>query len=497
MSKVDKLKLDSSFFEVSLRFLCIKAFIRSENLYIHFVYSILKGGVTIVVEIPKEVNKAIEILNKNGHSAYVVGGAVRNALLGIPVNDWDITTSALPEETLEAFRDFRTIETGLQHGTVTVLIDSMPIEITTYRIEHGYSDNRHPDSVDFTDKVDDDLSRRDFTVNAIAYSPSAGFADPFGGQEDIKNKIIRCVGDADKRFGEDSLRILRAIRFASVLGFDIHPDTAESIMRNYRLLKNISVERIFVEISKMLCGINAEKILNEYSEVIFFVLPELAPMKNCAQNHERHIFDVWGHTVKSVANIDPVPDLRLAMLFHDSGKPHTKSTDENGIDHFYGHGKTSKNIAYEALTRLKTSNKLKEHVCSLVEFHDFIPSKISKKTFKKYIASLGIETVKELFKVREADVTAQNPKFTAESLKENEVGLKTLEEIESEEVCFKISDLEINGSDLLKLGLPKSPEIGRILNILLDEVMDETTPNNKEALIARAIELKDAEREKT
>lgn len=448
----------------------------------------------MVIEIPSQVNRAIEILGNAGHSAYVVGGAVRNILMGIPVNDWDITTSALPEETLRLFDEFKTIETGLQHGTVTVIIDHMPLEITTYRIESGYSDNRHPDKVDFTDKVKDDLSRRDFTVNAIAYSPSSGFADPFDGQSDIKSKTIRCVGDADTRFGEDALRILRALRFSSMLGFKIHPDTADSIRRNYKLLKNISVERIFVELSKLLCGKDAGRILREYEEVIFYILPELKPMKNCAQNHERHIYDVWGHTVKSVESIDPIPELRFAMLFHDSGKPHVKTTDENGTDHFYQHGKVSQKITSDALSRLKTSNKFRWHVCNLVEYHDFLPHKITKKTYKKYMGKLGTDTVKELFEIRKADVSAQNPKFLAESLAENEAGKKILTEIENEAACFKLSDLAINGSDLIKSGLPSSPEIGRILAILLDEVMDEKLLNDKNALLSRAFELKDTER---
>ena len=390
----------------------------------------------MVIKIPPQVNRATQILQSNGHSAYVVGGAVRDMLMGKAAHDWDITTSALPEETLKAFADFRTIETGLKHGTVTVIVDGMSLEITTFRIEGDYSDNRHPDSVDFTDKIEDDLSRRDFTVNAIAYSPEKGFADPFDGQTDIKNKIIRCVGDPDKRFGEDALRILRALRFSSVLGFEIDESTKESIHHNFKLLANISVERVFVEISKLLCGKNAGRILREFEEVFFFILPEISPMKNCLQNHERHIYDVWGHTIKAVENIEPVAELRFAMLFHDSGKPHCKTTDDNGIDHFYSHGKISKKNAYDALTRLKTSVKFRETVCNFVEYHDFLPDKISKKTYKKYISLLGIDTVKTLFKVREADILAQNPKFHAESLEENKTGLRILEEIENETACF-------------------------------------------------------------
>lgn len=443
----------------------------------------------MVIKIPDQVNRAIEILNKKGHSAYVVGGAVRDALMNRPAHDWDITTSALPQQTEEAFSGFRIIETGLKHGTVTVIVDGTDLEITTYRIEHGYSDNRHPDRVDFTDRVEDDLSRRDFTVNAIAYSPVHGFADPFGGKEDIEKKIIRCVGDADKRFGEDALRILRALRFSSVLGFEIAPETADSIHRNHALLKNISVERIFVEMSKLLCGKDAGKILREYEDVFFCVMPELAPMKNCTQNHERHIFDVWGHTVKAVESIEPLPELRFAMLLHDSGKPHCKSTDENGTDHFYQHAKTSKTIADNILTRMKTSTAFRNHVCSLVEYHDFVPDKISKKTYKKYIAQLGMDTVKELFSIRKADFSAQNPKFRDEEIKRNEYGLSILKDIESQETCFKIKDLKIDGKDILALGIKPSPEIGKILDTLLDEVMEETTENTHDALMSRATQL--------
>lgn len=443
----------------------------------------------MVINIPSQVNTAIEILCGCGHSAYVVGGAVRNLIMGVSVNDWDITTSALPEETLELFKDYRTIETGIKHGTVTVIIDSMSLEITTFRIEKGYSDNRHPDKVEFTDRVEEDLSRRDFTVNAIAFSPKNGLVDTFGGREDIGNKIIRCVGNPDKRFGEDALRILRALRFAAVLGFDIECETAESIHRNKHLLKNISVERIFVELSKLLCGKNAGDILRKYKDVIFTVLPELEPMDNCIQNHERHIYDVWGHTVKAVESIPPEAELRFAMLLHDSGKPHCKTTDENGIDHFYSHGKISKNIAFNILSNLKTSNKFRDEVCSLVEYHDFLPDKISKKTYIKYISKLGIETVEKLFLIREADVLAQNPKFHTESLEQNEIGKKTLDEIKKEKACFKISDLAIDGKVLENIGIIPSPAMGKILETLLDEVMDEKLPNNKEMLTERAKQL--------
>lgn len=443
----------------------------------------------MVIKIPPQVNTVIEILNTNSKSAYVVGGACRDILMGKPAHDWDVTTSALPEETAALFSDYRVIETGIKHGTVTVIVDSVSIEITTYRIESGYSDNRHPDSVSFTDRIEDDLARRDFTVNAIAYSPSHGTVDPYGGIDDIKTKCIRCVGNPDIRFGEDALRILRALRFSSVLGFEIEHETKESIKRNYRLLSNISAERIFAETCKMLCGKDIKRILTEFSEVIFFIMPELEPMKDCTQNHERHIYDVWGHTVAAVDAIKPEAHLRFAMLLHDSGKPHVRTTDENGTDHFYSHTKKSLKIAEKILLRMKCSNRFRKNVCDLIRHHDFLPDKISKKTYKKYMAALGTETVRDLFYIREADVRAQNPVFLENELRANETGLNILSEIESENACLNISDLKINGKDLSAAGIPASPEMGKILGMLLDEVMGDKLENEKKALLERATEL--------
>ena len=443
----------------------------------------------LINQIPPQVKTAIRLLNENGFSAYVVGGAVRDAVMGNNINDWDITTSALPEETEKVFSDYRYFETGIKHGTITVLIDKMPLEITTYRIEKGYSDRRRPDEVIFTDNLKEDLSRRDFTCNAMALHPEKGIVDYFGGKSDIENKIIRCVGEADKRFNEDALRILRALRFASVLSFDIESDTAESIRKNYRLLEFISKERIFVELCKLLCGKNVKKILLEYSEVFFFILPCLEKMKGCKQNHPRHIYDVWEHTVNAVTFAPPVPEMRMAMLFHDCGKPQAKSTDEKGIDHFYNHSAIGREICHDALCKLKTSLNFRRKVCDFVEFHDFVPSKISKKTYKKHIGLLGIDTVKELFLIREADIRAQSPDFIEEGLAEIKYGLSVIDEIEKNEACFTLKDLAINGSELMENGFEGGPCLGTILSLLLNEVMDNKLENNKSALLKRAKEL--------
>lgn len=270
---------------------------------------------------PDFVNTALALLSEGGFDAFVVGGCVRDAVMGRTPNDWDMTTSSSPEETMAVFKDFRTVPTGLKHGTVTVIINGEPLEITTMRIDGQYSDSRRPDSVEFTSDISKDLCRRDFTVNAMAYSPRSGIVDPFGGLHDIKNGIIRCVGEADARFGEDALRIIRALRFASVLGFEIAGETAQSIKNNYPLLGEIAKERIRVELIKLLQGKNVEKILTEYKEIIFYIIPELKACDGFEQHSPYHVYDVWTHTVKAVSAVKNDPVLRTAMLLHDIAKP--------------------------------------------------------------------------------------------------------------------------------------------------------------------------------
>lgn len=438
---------------------------------------------------PLQVNTAITLLNEAGYSAYVVGGAVRDLVMGKAPHDWDITTSARPEETEKVFEGFRIIETGMKHGTVTVLIDSMPLEITTYRLDGDYTDRRRPDTVLFAGSVLDDLSRRDFTCNALACHPETGVINEYGGIDDIAAKIIRCVGEADVRFNEDALRILRALRFASVLGFEIEKSTADSIRRNYRLLEYVSAERVFTELTKLLCGASAGRILREFSEVIFFILPELEPMKGCEQSNIHHIYDVWGHTVASVESIAPDPVLRMTMLLHDCGKPECKTVDENGVDHFYGHDKISAEKADAVLRRLRASNSFRYEVTALCELHGFVPDKISKKTYKKYIGRYGESLVRRLFEVRMADASAQNPAFSEEALEANRRGLEILNEILTDEPCFGVTDLAIGGRELMAEGFGAGKRLGEVLGILLDEVMDGKIKNEKSALIARAKEL--------
>lgn len=415
-------------------------------------------------------------------------------VLGKEPHDYDITTSALPEESGNVFSDYKIIETGLKHGTVTVLINGESLEITTFRIDGEYSDGRRPDSVRFTSELKNDLSRRDFTCNALAYNPDLGVIDYFGGIDDIEQGIIRCVGDPNKRFGEDALRIMRALRFSSVLGFTIDENTSASIHRNRSLLDHISSERIFSELCKLLTGGAVYRVLDEFSDVIFTVMPELAPMFNLDQQNPAHKYDVWHHTLHAVENIRPDAELRLAMLFHDSGKPSVKTVDENGIGHFYGHAEYSEKTARQILNNMKASNRLKNHVCNLVKYHGIMPEKMSAKTFKKYIGILGEAVIRELFEVREADVKALDSFLTEKFLSENNNAKEFFYEILEKENCFKIKDLKIDGKDLIDIGFDAGPVLGKTLSVLLEEVMDNKIKNEKKALLERAKEFLDENR---
>ena len=297
------------------------------------------------IEIPEGAQRIIETLHRSGHRAYVVGGCVRDSLLlRVPV-DWDICTSSLPEETLECLNAENIIKNGLKHGTVTVRVDGENYEITTFRTDGEYLDNRHPESVTFVRNLKEDLARRDFTMNALAYSNSRGLQDCFDGLKDIENGMIRCVGSPGRRFGEDALRILRALRFASVLGFEIEKKTAKSIHKNAYLLKNISVERIMSEFVRILCGKNVGRVLLEYADVVGEILPEVRKMTGFEQHNPHHVYDVWTHTVKVIAAVKPTKTLRLAALFHDMGKPSAFKMDEKGVGHFKGHPEISEKIA--------------------------------------------------------------------------------------------------------------------------------------------------------
>ena len=441
------------------------------------------------ISLPEQAKIVLNRFEENGYEAYAVGGCVRDSLLSKRPLDWDITTNALPQETEKVFGDFRIIETGLKHGTVTVIVDSMQIEITTFRIDGKYSDSRRPDSVVFTRNLKDDLCRRDFTVNALAYNPKSGIADCFGGKEDLDKRMIRCVGDPDRRFGEDALRILRALRFASVLGFEIEEKTADSIHRNRDLLKNIASERIAAEFNKLLCGINVENILLGYSDVIAVFIPEIGPMIGFNQRNPHHIYDVWTHTVKAVSASEDNLDVRLTMFFHDMGKPHVFTVDNRGIGHFYTHPKISAKLARQVLSRLKYDNDTIKRIDSLTFYHDvqIVPD---KKRVLKWLGRLGEDDFRLLLEIKRADAIGQGPQSAGklEYISELE---KILNEVIEEKLCFSLKDLNINGNDLQRLGIPKGKEIGEILGKLLDDVMCGRCVNDRGSLLSKAKDYMD------
>ena len=440
------------------------------------------------MDMPKNVDTAINLLQSAGFEAYAVGGCVRDSLLGKTPNDWDITTSAKPEDMKSVFADFHCIDTGIKHGTVTVVIDGEPLEITTFRLDGEYEDNRHPKSVTFTSNLGADLGRRDFTVNAMAYSKKTGTVDLFGGQNDLKNKIIRCVGDPDRRFNEDALRILRALRFASALDFEIEEKTAQSLLKNCALLGNISEERIAKELLKLVCGKGAKRILTDFAPVLFEILPELQPMYKNSHDNPHHCYDIYEHTLIAVESIDPEPTLRFAMLLHDCGKPAVKKFDENGVAHFYGHQRISAEISAQILARLKVSNKFRDEILFLVSNHDRWELYENTEKMPRYLSKFGLDGVLKLLKVMRADVLAQSPEYRSrlDQIADAEEIAKNLA---AQKPCLSLSELQINGRTLMDIGIPQGRKLGAVLAQLLDEVIDGVTKNTQEALTTRAREI--------
>ena len=440
------------------------------------------------MDMPKNVDIAINLLQSAGFEAYAVGGCVRDSLLGKTPNDWDITTSAKPEDMKSVFAEFHCIDTGIKHGTVTVVIDGEPLEITTFRLDGEYEDNRHPKSVTFTSNLGADLGRRDFTVNAMAYSKMTGTVDLFGGQNDLKNGIIRCVGDPDRRFNEDALRILRALRFASALDFEIEEKTAQSLLKNRALLGNISEERIAKELLKLVCGKGAKRILTDFAPVLFEILPELQPMYKNSHDNPHHCYDIYEHTLIAVESIDPEPTLRFAMLLHDCGKPAVKKFDENGVAHFYGHQRISAEISAQILARLKVSNKFRDEILFFVSNHDRWELYENTEKMPRYLSKFGLDGVLNLLKVMRADVLAQSPeyRYRLDQIADAE---ETAKNLAAQKPCLSLSELQINGRTLMDIGIPQGRKLGAVLAQLLDEVIDGVTKNTQEALTTRAREI--------
>lgn len=423
---------------------------------------------------------AIEMLKANGFEAFLIGGSVRDYIMELPIGDIDITTNATPTQVEEVFKEFRVIETGIKHGTVTVLIDNEPMEITTYRSESTYSDNRHPDSVEFSKNLSDDVIRRDFTMNAIAFDFDNGFCDLVGGLKDIENKTIRCIGDAEARFREDALRILRALRFSSVLDFEIEENTKTAIHKCKDLLNNISAERIQVEFVKLICGKNAYSVLQEFSDVIAVFIPEIKKCVGFKQENRHHCYDVYTHILKAVEKSKPDPVVRLSLFFHDIAKPVVAHFDENGEQHYYGHPKKSAEITEKVLTRLRFDNNTKKKVVTLVAFHDS-PIMVNdnvlpdRKRLKRIMSQIGKELIFDLIHIKYCDNSAQKPEY----FRGDELYKKTydtINEILNEQECFSVKDLKINGNDLIGMGF-KGREIGEILDSVLDLVISDKLKN--------------------
>ncbi len=432
------------------------------------------------MNIPFYGEKIVKKLKNEGFEAYFVGGCVRDSIMGREVNDYDITTNATPEEIKKVFVDFKTILTGEKHGTVTVVSEGENIEVTTFRVDGEYKDLRHPESVSFTENVKEDLARRDFTVNAICYDGE--FTDPFGGIEDIKRKIIRCVGDADKRFNEDALRIMRAVRFSSVLGFEIEEETKKSIRKNAHLLKSVSPERLYSELSKLLMGENAEKVLTEYSCVLAAFIPYIKPCVGFDQKNVYHIYDVYTHMVKATVNAPFNLKIRLAAYLHDIGKPAAFTFDgESG--HFKGHDERSEEMAREILELLKVDNDTKNTVCALVREHqrEILPE---KKYVKRFLGRFSSEFFDMLMELKRADTLAHSS-LAMKNLEVIEKLKELKEEIERENECVRVKDLDITGFDLMDIGI-EGKEIGRVMKLLLEMVIDGEAENEKPILLEKA-----------
>lgn len=436
-------------------------------------------------KISESASVALDILHKNGYEAYIVGGSVRDMYLGQAAHDFDITTNAVPHITKNLFCDFTVIETGMKHGTVTAVISGENIEITTYRQEAEYSDSRHPDKVEFTTSLPLDLSRRDFTVNALAYDGSEEIIDLFGGKEDIENKVIKAIGNPYDRFSEDALRILRGIRFASVLDFEIEEKTRRAMLDLKHLLHKISRERIAEEINKFLCGKSVKRVLLDMWEVLAEIIPEIGEMRGFDQKNRHHIYDILTHTAVCIENTPPVTHLRLAALLHDTGKASTFILDKNGEGHFYGHPHKSEEIARRYFNEYKYDNFTKDRALLLIKVHDTVIEE-DRVYVKKRLNRMGEEAFFELLALQRADNSAQNPEYDRRSHYDKVE--RIAKEVLAQGVCFSLKDLAVNGSDLMENGFPKGKILGEILSHLLKAVIEEKTENTKEALLKEAKE---------
>lgn len=437
------------------------------------------------IEIPEKANYIIKAITAAGFEAYVVGGCVRDSILGRKPQDWDITTSATPEQVKAIFP--RTIDTGIAHGTVTVMLDKEGFEVTTYRIDGKYEDSRHPKEVTFTPNLVEDLKRRDFTINAMAYNDEAGLVDIFGGLADIENKIIRCVGDAEARFGEDALRIMRAIRFSAQLGYEIEEKTRAAIQKLAPNLRNISAERIQVELVKLMTSPHPDTLRVAYElGVTAVILPEFDKTMETPQNHPHHRYNVGEHTLQGLLQVPAEKNLRLAVLFHDIGKPDTRTTDEHGIDHFRGHATVSEEKTRDILRRLRFDNDTVFYVTRLVRYHDYGNHlEPDMRIVRRAINKIGEDIFPLLFKVKKADILSQSTFHREEKLQNLENWQRLYQEIMDKKQCISLKTLAVTGSDLIAIGMKPGRQLGEVLQWLLEQVLENPEYNRKEWLLSQ------------
>ena len=433
------------------------------------------------IKLPATVKAVLDSLHAAGYEAYAVGGCVRDSILGRRPDDWDITTSALPEQVKAIFN--RTVDTGIAHGTVTVLIGSKAHEVTTYRIDGTYKDGRHPEEVTFTASLPEDQKRREFTINAMAYNEEEGLVDLHGGLEDLQKKMVRCVGDPMERFSEDALRILRAVRFSAQLNFGIDRDTVAGIIRLAPNLSKISAERICTELVKLITSDHPDYLKVAYEAGITrIVLPEFDAMMETPQNNPHHCYTVGEHTLKSMCAVEADRVLRLTMLFHDMGKPSCRTTDAEGIDHFKGHGPVSAEMAGTIMRRLRMDNAAIRKVTTLVRYHDW-RIEPEEKAVRRAMNKIGTELFPLLIKVQNADTLAQSAEYMTLKLQRIiEVSLISEKILQSRQ-CVGLKDLKITGQDILALGCRPGPKVGVLLNSALEEVLDDPEKNNREYLL--------------
>ena len=438
------------------------------------------------IQIPEKASHIISVLTEAGFEAYVVGGCVRDAILGRDAADWDITTNALPSQVKALFP--RTLDTGLQHGTVTVMQGKEGFEVTTYRIDGEYLDGRHPDKVTFTPSLLEDLKRRDFTVNAMAYNEKEGLVDAFGGLEDLERRQIRCVGDPRERFTEDALRILRAVRFSAQLDFTIEEKTRAALSEFAPRLLKVSAERIQTELVKLLTSSHPEvfRVVWE-TGISAVILPEFDACMDTPQNNPHHCWSVGEHTLRALTFVEPDKVLRLAVLLHDIGKPPVRTTDECGVDHFYSHAQKGAEMAGSILRRLKFDNDTRKRVVRLVQVHDDLQIAAAQRSVRRAVYRIGADLFPDYLKVRRADIMAQNPDVRQEKLNELARIEEMYQKILEAQQCLSLKDLAVTGRDLIEAGMRPGPELGRTLNQLLELVIEHPEYNTKESLLERII----------